>query len=241
MAEIFVPRAQEIYRHFKGGLYQVLTVAEHTETGEQLVIYQAMYGEFKIYARPLEMFAGPVDRVRYPEAEQEFRFQLQSSEGARRQSGGDQDGPPREVLSQEPGNGGGYISNTAHRGDEAGKDQAAEPRGTESELQTAESRGAEPELQATEPHGAETELQAAEPRQEEPGLDPMVLEFLDARTYEQRLNVLAALHHRITNEMITTMSLCCDIEVEGDDVEQRYEELKQCLMMKERFEIKRLV
>lgn len=241
MAEIFVPRAQEIYRHFKGGLYQVLTVAEHTENGEQLVIYQAMYGEFKIYARPLEMFAGPVDRVRYPEAEQEFRFQLQSPEGARRQSGGDQDGPPREVLSQEPGNGGGYISNTAHRGDEAGKDQAAEPRGTESELQTAESRGAEPELQATEPHGAETELQAAEPRQEEPGLDPMVLEFLDARTYEQRLNVLAALHHRITNEMITTMSLCCDIEVEGDDVEQRYEELKQCLMMKERFEIKRLV
>lgn len=277
MAEIFVPRAQEIYRHFKGGLYQVLTVAEHTETGEQLVIYQAMYGEFKIYARPLEMFAGPVDRVRYPEAEQEFRFQLQSPEGARRQSGGDQDGPPREVLSQEPGNGGGYISNTAHRGDEAGKDQAAEPRGTETELQTAEShgteselqtaephgaepelrtaesrgaepelqtaesRGAEPELQATEPHGAEPELQMAEPRQEEPGLDPMVLEFLDARTYEQRLNVLAALHHRITNEMITTMSLCCDIEVEGDDVEQRYEELKQCLMMKERFEIKRLV
>ena len=265
MAEIFEPRAQEIYRHFKGGLYQVLTVAEHTETGEQLVIYQAMYGEFKIYARPLEMFAGPVDRVRYPEAEQEFRFQRQSPEGARRQSGGYQDGPPREVLSQEPGNGGGYISNTAHRGDEAGKDQAAEPRGTESELQTAESRGteselqtaesrgteselqaaeshgAEPELQAIEPHGAEPELQTAESRQEEPGLDPMVLEFLDARTYEQRLNVLAALHHRITNEMITTMSLCCDIEVEGDDVEQRYEELKQCLMMKERFEIKRLV
>ena len=248
-----IPSPGQIYRHFKGGLYQVLTVAEHTETGEQLVIYQAMYGEFKIYARPLEMFAGPVDRVRYPEAEQEFRFQLQSPNGVRRQSGGYQDRPPREVLSQEPGNGGGYISNTAHRGDEAGKDQAAEPRGTESELQTAEShgtepkiqtaesRGAEPELQTTEPHGAETELQAAEPRQEEPGLDPMVLEFLDARTYEQRLNVLAALHHRITNEMITTMSLCCDIEVEGDDVEQRYEELKQCLMMKERFEIKRLV
>ncbi len=241
MAEIFVPRAQEIYRHFKGGLYQVLTVAEHTETGEQLVIYQAMYGEFKIYARPLEMFAGPVDRVRYPEAEQEFRFQLQSPNGARRQSGGYQDGLPREVLPQEPGNGGGYILNTANRGDEAGKDQAAEPRGTESELQTAESHGTEPELQATEPHEAEPELQMAEPRQEEPGLDPMVLEFLDARTYEQRLNVLAALHHRITNEMITTMSLCCDIEVEGDDVEQRYEELKQCLMMKERFEIKRLV
>lgn len=231
MAELFVPRAQEIYRHFKGGMYQVLAVAEHTETGEQLVIYQAMYGEFKIYARPLEMFAGPVDRDRYPEAEQEFRFQLQGPDGARRQSGEGQDGQPREALSQEPGNGGGYTPSMAGGWrDEAGKDRASEPSGAERRL--TESQTAE--LQTAE-------LQTAESRQEEPGLDPMVLEFLDARTYEQRLNVLAALHHRITNEMITTMSLCCDIEVEGDDVEQRYEELKQCLMMKERFEIKRLV
>lgn len=217
MAELFVPKAQEIYRHFKGGLYQVLAVAEHTETGEQLVIYQAMYEEFKIYARPLEMFAGPVDRARYPEAEQEFRFQLQGPDGARRQNEERQNGQLREALSQEPGDDGACISGAAEWRGGAGKDQVAEPCGPESELQEADSR------------------------QEEPGLDPMVLEFLDARTYEQRLNVLAALHHRITNEMITTMSLCCDIEVEGDDVEQRYEELKQCLIMKERFEIKRLV
>lgn len=203
MAELFIPRAQEIYRHFKGGMYQVLAVAEHTETGEQLVIYQAMYGEFKIYARPLEMFAGPVDRDRYPEAEQEFRFQLQG-----------------------PENGGGYVPNmTGGWRDEAGRDRASDP--SEAERRLTESQAAE--------------LRTAEFRQEEPGPDPMVLEFLDARTYEQRLNVLAALHHRITNEMITTMSLCCDIEVGGDDVEQRYEELKQCLIMKERFEIKRLV
>ncbi len=156
MAERWIPKAQEIYRHFKGEMYQVLAIAEHTETGEQLVIYQALYGGSQIYARPLEMFISPVDREKYPDAQQEFRFQLQEQE------------------------------------------------------------------------------------QEEPGLDPLVLEFLDANTYEERLNVLAALHHRITNEMITTMSLSCDIEVEGDDVEQRYEELKQCLLMKERFESKRL-
>ena len=44
MAEIFVPRAQEIYRHFKGGLYQVLTVAEHTETGERMPVQRAVDG-----------------------------------------------------------------------------------------------------------------------------------------------------------------------------------------------------
>lgn len=71
-------------------------------------------------------------------------------------------------------------------------------------------------------------------------LDPFVLEFLDADSYEQRLNILAGLHHRITDGMITTMAIACDIEIDDGDIEERYEALKTCLQTLERYECNRL-
>ena len=77
-------RVGDIVRHFKREwvdqnstkyLYKVLAFAEHTETGERLVIYQALYEPFKICARPYEMFMSKVDREKYPDVRQEFRFE----------------------------------------------------------------------------------------------------------------------------------------------------------------------
>lgn len=64
------------YLYFKGKLYYVHGVAEDTETGKQMVCYQALYPPFKNYVRDYDMFMSEVDRKKYPDAKQKYRFEL---------------------------------------------------------------------------------------------------------------------------------------------------------------------
>ena len=69
-------KLKHIYRHFKGDLYLVEDVARHSETNEEYVVYRKLYGDCSLWIRPKEMFLSPVDREKYPDCKQQYRFQL---------------------------------------------------------------------------------------------------------------------------------------------------------------------
>ena len=191
------PLPHQIYKDFKGNLYRIVTLAKHSETGEELVIYQALYGDYQVYAREISMFLGPVDKVKYPDAQQDCRFEL------------------CDELIQAPG-----VKNrdVKSRYGFDGQEDMEVPKQQEAAIRAA----------------------SAQEENEELNIDPLVLEFLDAGTYRERLNILAALHNRITDGMINTMAVAADVEIKEGDIEDRYHELRTCLLTFEKYECSRL-
>lgn len=192
------PKPFEIFKHFKGKQYQILALAKDAGDGRSLVVYQAMYGDYIIYVRDLSEFMSPVDKVKYPEASQEYRFERQSG--------------------------------TAVTGEEQDKRDPAQ----KTENDTVQSAANMPV------QDADRTVDKVSGELSGNFLDSEVEEFLDAESVYEKLNILAGLRHRITDDMLDIMAAASDIELNKGNTQERYTELKNCLLMTEKYERKRI-
>ena len=192
-----IPQAGEIYQHFKGKLYRIVALATHTETGEQLVIYQALYGEFQVFARPLSMFLEKVDAKKYPDAAGKDRFmRIPMAEAAAVSR-------PVAAPSENP----------------------VEPR---------------PAAMPSESTVESRDVAAPSENPVEPQPDPGLLAFLDADSYEEKLEVFASLEGKVDLHMLNAIAASLDLELSEGSLEEQYDTLKSCLMTLERYECNRL-
>lgn len=186
-----MPKSGELYRHFKNKMYQIVTVANHSETGEKLVIYQALYGDYQTYARPLEMFVSEVDRAKYPEVKQRYRFELVE----------------REEMQDESV--------------KAKQTSAEAVRTVEQSIMTPVKR-------------------VRESINSEPSVNPKLMAFFDADELEEKYSILLSMRDEVDDRMINNMAVVLDVVIPEGDVSDRYEQLKNCIKTKQRYETDRL-
>lgn len=211
------PQPMELFRHFKGNTYQVLCTARHSETGEEMVVYQALYGDYGVYVRPLDMFMEPVDRTKYPDAGQHYRFE-------------------RITVSREAAD---SVSNTA---DTSIVGCEAPDKGSNTADSSAVSHEA-PDGRITPDSGlpaADAPIGGSEGSDAGFNLDPDVERFLDADTYEERVEILTEMEQKIDDDMINIMSTTVGIEVLEGPVRKRFDRFKDALMLRRHYEAHRL-
>lgn len=217
------PKPGEIYNHFKDKPYQIITVATHTETGEAMVVYQAMYGDFKTYVRSLETFLSEVDHEKYPEIKQKYRFELTASR-------------ERELETRIDKKEENDITNTP-----------VTPlvikieNKTENEKELLE-KGMDLILeQSSEDTNFSFNQNASDnPIEVEVGVNAVLLKFLDAESYSKKLDVLTSNRKHISDRLINDMAVSLDCAIDEGPLDQRIQGLVFCLQAMCRFEDRRL-
>ena len=206
-----IPRAGEFYKHFKGKLYQIVAIAKDADTMDSRVIYQALYDTFQIYDRSLADFMSKVDKEKYPDATQEYRFELVelvAEEGCRSivpvkttitQLHDDTDIP---VISMEK-----YAAIENQR-----KEIGAEERmHLENHVKGA-----------LEDHAS--------------GVDPKLIAFLDADTYTQKLEIFNHMREGITERVLNDITVALDMSPIDGSLEEQYLSVQKDLETLARFE-----
>ncbi len=219
------PRPQELYRHFKGNLYQIVTIATHSETMEEMVVYQALYGDYKVYVRPLDMFMSMVDRAKYPDAAQEYRFEKVTPDDI---SECTKEEKCKNVITQDSGR---DVRHFEPSGGNLRSDKDFPSR--ELDLEREKFRN--------EPYKhSEVMDKSVNEEAQELNLDPLVIQFMDADLAADKNDILSKLRPTITNDMIDIMAMSLGVVVNEGDVYDRFNDLRTCLNTMEKFESTRL-
>jgi hypothetical protein len=206
-----MPRSGEIYHHFKDKLYQVVTVAEHTDTGERMVVYQALYGDFKTYVRPLTVFLSEVDQDSYPEVKQKYKYELwQTQDGLK---------IPETVVNKEEKNDSTAVIQENQIPAEKTEDRKETLRNKNEKNQMKE------EVQEITSDGV---------------VNTLLLRFLDAESYNKKLEILTSNIKHVDDRLINDMAVALDCAVDEGPLDQRIQALINCLQAMRRFEDRRL-
>lgn len=228
--ERHTPTPGQIYRHFKGSLYQIVTIAEHTETGENLVIYQALYGDFKIYARPLAQFMSPVDRDKYPEVTENWRFTLTEAGCAAAVIDTDdslsQDNTDIR-LTQAATDG----SDSFNRNITSSVSVSSQPIGENTLSESIRSDACQPESIAYQTESTACQTDSAE---------ELFLQFLDAETGHERLELLSLLRGKITRTMTDSIAASMDLVLPGKSIDDDLDLIEDHIRTRMRFEGSRM-
>ena len=191
-------RQGQFYRHFKGGLYQVMAIATHSETKEKMVVYQALYGDYGIYVRPYDMFASEVDHEKYPQVKQVYRF--------------------TQVHPEE-------------MAEESDKVEV-------SDLTLELDESMEPEQSAVEeePKKMSEDQPAQEKQDVSGGINPILLEFLDADTLEEKMHIMTFYRNQMDEALLNSIAISLDLVVDKKGLQETYDEIMNCLSMMKHFE-----
>lgn len=195
-----------LMKHFKGMLYQIISIAVHSETREEYVVYQALYGDFKTFIRPLDMFLSEVDHEKYPEVKQKYRFEVYK---------------PEKTAKE-----------TAERVTSSSVTTSSTTTSSKNVVETSE---LDDMLQ-------EIHLQHAIKTKENETVDTQqaLLDFLDARSYQDKLEQLDLIKKHVNSHIVSSMAISMDIVLATETVEEQLEEIRNCLLTHIRFEDRRL-
>lgn len=242
------PKAFEIYRHFKGNLYQIIALAEEESTGNTLVVYQGLYAPFKIYARPLSAFFERLDFMKYPDAMQTYRFErvteietmqeIGAATGTETETGAETETGTETETGAETETVTVTETETVKRPFGEDHEQRATsdiPFEKSSESKDVSAPAGDVSAEDISADDVPAKDVSAE------GVNPDLLLFLDAREPEEKLDALFRIQSRLTPDMMTVMEMSQGMEPqEAWTMEERYKHIKNNIITKQKYEQKRL-